>query len=416
MDSPQTIIVGAGLAGLAAALRLTSRGHRVTLLEAAPAAGGRCRSFHDPTLGRTIDNGNHLMMTANEAVFDYLAEVGALERVRIGEPAAYPFIDTVTGARWTVRPNAGRVPWWILQRSRSVPGARLRDWLAGLRLLRAGSDATVADCIPGDTWLWRRFWEPLSVAALNTAAHEASAQLLAATCRLTFARGERWSRPVTVRDSLADTLIDPAIECLRGRGAEISFGERVRAVQRTAAGAACAIETSRRTLAVGPDDSLILAVPSWNLPDLLPDMPVPLGSRMILNLHFDTSGHTAHMPPLTGLTGGVAQWLFCRDGLASVTVSAADRFAEDTAEALARQLWPEVAIALGDRSLPMPAYRVVKERRATFAETPANETLRPGPESNVPNVLLAGDWTVRGLPATIEGAIMSGRMAADRTA
>ncbi|WP_281018521.1 MULTISPECIES: hydroxysqualene dehydroxylase HpnE [unclassified Minwuia] len=415
MSGPQTIIVGAGLAGLAAALRLSARGRRVTLLEAAPAAGGRCRSFHDPALGRVIDNGNHLMMTANEAVFDYLAEVGALDRVTIGEPAAYPFIDTVTGARWTVRPNAGRVPWWVLRRSRSVPGARLRDWLAGLRLLLAGPDATVADCIPGDTWLWRRFWEPLSVAALNTAADEASAQLLAATCRLTFARGERWSRPVTVRDSLADTLIDPAIECLRDRGVEISFGERVRSMQRTpTGGAVSAIETSRRTLAVGPDDRVILAVPSWNLPDLLPDVPVPEGSRMILNLHFDATGHTAQMPPLTGLTGGVAQWLFCRDGLASVTVSAADRFADDTAEALARRIWPEVAIALGDRTMPLPAFRVVKERRATFAETPANEPRRPGPDCTVPNVLLAGDWSVRGLPATIEGAIRSGRMAADR--
>lgn len=414
MVGPQTIIVGAGLAGLAAALRLTARGNRVTLLEAAPAAGGRCRSFHDPALDRVIDNGNHLMMTANEAVFDYLAEVGALDRVRIGEPAAYPFIDTVTGARWTVRPNTGRIPWWVLRASRSVPGARLRDWLAGMQLLRAGSDATVADCISGDTWLWRRFWEPLSVAALNTAAHEASAQLLAATYRLTFARGERWSRPVTVRESLADTLIDPAIACLRGRGVEISFSERVRAVQRSADGAVSAIETSRRSLAVGGDDRVILAVPSWNLPDLLPDMPVPEGSRMILNLHFDATGHTAHMPPLTGLTGGVAQWLFCRDGLASVTVSAADRFADDAADALTRQIWPEAAITLGDRSLPLPACRVVKERRATFAETPANEKLRPGPDCAAPNVLLAGDWTVRGLPATIEGAIRSGRLAADQ--
>lgn len=416
MGTAQTIVIGAGLAGLAAALRLTARGHRVTLLEAAPAAGGRCRSFHDPALDRVIDNGNHLMMTANEAVFDYLAEIDALDRIRIGEPAAYPFIDTVTGARWTVRPNAGRAPWWILRQSRSVPGARLRDWLAGVRLLGAGPEATVADCIPGDTWLWRRFWEPLSVAALNTAADEASAQLLAATCRLTFARGERWSRPVTVRDSLADTLIDPAIECLRGRAVEISFGERVRAVQRTATGAVSAIETSRQTRAVGPDDRVIMALPSWNLPDLLPDMPVPEGSRMILNLHFDATGHTTRLPPLTGLTGGIAQWLFCRDGLASVTVSAADRFADDAAEVLARQVWPEVAMALGDRSLPLPAYRVVKERRATFAETPANEALRHGPDCTVPNVLLAGDWTVRGLPATIEGAIRSGRLAADRVA
>ncbi len=414
MTQPRTVIVGAGLAGLAAALELGKAGHPVTVLEAAPAAGGRCRSFHDPLLDRVIDNGNHLMMTANTAVFTYLAEIGATDRVRIGAPATYPFVDVISGERWTVRPNRGPLPWWITAARRSVPGARISDWLPALRLLLAGPAATVGDCIPRKGPLWERFWEPLSVAALNTDPAEASARLLAATCRLTFARGERMSRPVTVMHSLADSLIDPAVQRLRERGVELRFGERVRGLTRAGDGRVVAVETSRGSLDLPTGSQLILALPSWNLPDLLPEQAVPTGTRMILNLHFDVGAKADHMPPLTGMTRSEAQWLFVRDGIAAVTVSAADRHADTDAGTLASRIWPEVAVALGQTDMPEPACRVVKERRATFAETPANEPLRPGADCHLANVWLAGDWTVRGLPATIEGAIRSGRIAAER--
>lgn len=414
MPQPQTVIVGAGLAGLAAALSLSQAGHRVTVLEAAPDAGGRCRSFHDPLLDRIIDNGNHLMMTANDAVFGYLAEIGATDRVRIGAPAAYPFVDARTGERWTVRPNRGVLPWWILARGRNVAGVRIRDWVPALRLLLASDTATVGDCIPDHGPLWERFWEPLAVAALNIHPSEGSARLLAATCRLTFARGERMSRPVSVRTSLADSLIDPALAVLRDRGVELRFGERVRGLVHAADGQVTAVDTSRGTVDMTPDSHLILTVPSWALPDLLPDQVVPLGARMILNLHFDVGVMADHMPPITGMTRSEAQWLFVRDGIAAVTVSAADRHADTDAKTLGRRIWPAVAMALGQPQMPQPPCRVVKERRATFAETPANEALRPGADSGLPNVWLAGDWTVRGLPATIEGAIRSGRIAAGK--
>ncbi|MDF1721877.1 MAG: hydroxysqualene dehydroxylase HpnE [Minwuia sp.] len=414
MPPTETVIVGAGLAGLAAALSLSEAGHQVTVLEAAPGAGGRCRSFHDPLLDRIIDNGNHLMMTANHDVFAYLDEIGASDRVGIGAPAAFPFVDAVSGEQWTVRPNAGPVPWWIFLRDRSVPGVRIRDWLSGLRLLMAGPDVTVSDCISDKGPLWERFWEPLAIAALNTDPSEGAARLLANTCRLTFAKGERLSRPVTVRTSLADSLIDPALHCLRQRGVSLRFGERVRGLERNTDGAVAAIETSRDRLELPSSGQVILAVPSWNLADLLPDQPVPTGARMILNLHYSVGDLARHMPPLTGMTRSLAQWLFVREDIVSVTVSAADRHADREAETLARKIWPDVAVALGQPEMAQPPCRVVKERRATFAETPANEPLRPGPDCGITNAWLAGDWTVRGLPATIEGAIRSGRLAAGK--
>src|SRR5437764_14644400 len=127
-------VVGAGLAGLAAAIALASEGRRVQLYEAAPHAGGRCRSYFDSELGCRIDNGNHLLLSGNHSALDYLDRIGALGTVEgPGEPV-FPFVDTTSGERWTLRPNRGVVPWWVLRAKQRVPQTRVRDYLAVLAL------------------------------------------------------------------------------------------------------------------------------------------------------------------------------------------------------------------------------------------------------------------------------------------
>lgn len=103
-------IVGAGLAGLACAVRLATAGAAVTLHEATGHAGGRCRSYHDPVLDRDIDNGNHLILSGNRAMLDYLAECGAADELWGPTEAVFPFRDIATGERWALRPNGGRLP------------------------------------------------------------------------------------------------------------------------------------------------------------------------------------------------------------------------------------------------------------------------------------------------------------------
>src|SRR4051794_40196261 len=141
-------VAGAGLAGLAAAVRLADEGRRVVVHEAAPQAGGRCRSYHDPALDLTIDNGNHLLLSGNWAARDYLERIGAPADALEGpEHAAFPFADLTTGERWTLRPNDGRLPWWVLDPRRRVPESRARDYVAPLGLLRAPAGARVGEAM-----------------------------------------------------------------------------------------------------------------------------------------------------------------------------------------------------------------------------------------------------------------------------
>ena len=407
-------IVGAGVAGLACAVRLAGAGRAVTLHEAAGHAGGRCRSFFDEVLGRRIDNGNHLLLSGNRAAMAYLEETGAGDSLTGPERAAFAFVELASGRRWTVRPNPGLVPWWIFVPERRVPGSRASDYLGALKLARAGPDATIAGCLDNGRPIYRRFWEPLAVAILNTEAEAAAARLLWPVMMEAFGRGEAASRPRIAAVGLSQSFVDPALETLRAGGATISFSHRLRALEREA-GLIVALDFGSDRVELGARDTVVLAVPPANAAQLLPGLVTPPASRAIVNAHFRLP--RAPEPPgghaFLGILGGTAQWLFVREDMVSVTVSAAETLVERPGEEIARLLWADVARALEIEAGTVPPCRVVKERRATFAQTPEALSRRPGTRTEFGNLLLAGDWTDTGLPATIEGAIRSGFAAAE---
>ncbi|MBM3482741.1 MAG: amine oxidase [Alphaproteobacteria bacterium] len=407
-------IIGAGMAGLACAVELVQAGRAVTLHEAAARAGGRCRSYHDELLGRLIDNGNHLILGANPSLFRYLDTVGARSRLICPETAFFPFVDLATGERWTVRPNRGRLPWWIFSARRRIPGTSWRDYLAALKLARAKPGDTVAEAMGTTTGaIVSRLLEPLTVAVLNASYHEGAARLLWPVMRLTFGAGEAACRPYFPREGLGPDVVEPGVAFVAGRGGEIRFNERVRALE-LARDRVVALDFGSSPVPLGVDDAVVLAVPPSVAIDLLPGLAAPLESRAIVNLHFKLA-RPVTLPEgslILGLVNSTAQWIFAKGEVASVTVSAADALAERPAEEIAALIWSEVSEALDLRNQPLPPYRVVKEKRATFAQVPSALAQRPSTTTKFKNLWLAGDWTDTGLPATIEGAVRSGQMAA----
>lgn len=410
-------IVGAGLAGLAAATALVADGAAISLYEAAGQAGGRCRSYHDPQLDRLIDNGNHLLLSGNAEARTYLDRIGGRQAMMEIAPAALPFLDLQTREHWVLRPGRGRLPLWLLSSQRRVPGTRLRDYLSLGRLLLAAPGMTVADTLPLATPLGRRLWHPLAVAILNTDPGEADAGLLRTVFQRTLLRGEAACRPLIAGPGgLSAALVDPALALLQRAGVAIRFHHRLERIVGDKGGVQMLdFGPAAGTVAVGPADQVILALPAEACTLLLPDRVRPLASRAILNAHFRMEQLVA-LPgglPLLGLIGGRAEWLFQRGDVISVTVSAADALVSAPSDEIARDLWADVAAALGRAASPCPPYRIIKERRATFAATPTVLAQRPAMgAADLARVWLAGDWTDTGLPATIEGAIQSGHAAA----
>ncbi|MGE0736225.1 MAG: hydroxysqualene dehydroxylase HpnE [Alphaproteobacteria bacterium] len=410
-------IVGAGVAGLAAALKLSGGSRRVVLHEAAGQAGGRCRSYFDDLLGCEIDNGNHLLLSGNRAAMEYLETIGARDTLTCIAPAQIPFVDLADGARWTLRPNAGPLPWWIFARNRRVPGSSSLNYLGGIKLAFAARDATIEQVLKRDPGFFRRFWEPIAVSALNTGAHEAAAKLFLPVLVETLAKGESESRPCMARDGLAKSFVDPALTYLAAKGVTLEFNDRLRAIEQQPDRAA-ALAFAGDTVTLGATDRVVLAVPSWVAADLMPGLTVPREHRPIVNAHLKTAT-PLRLPggmPLIGIVGGLAQWVFVREHIASVTISAAEAEVDQPPETLGPKIWRDVCRAAGIAELPLPPYRIVKEKRATFAQTPAEIARRPGTKTHLNNLVLAGDWTDTKLPATIEGAIRSGFAAAKAVA
>ena len=407
---PRTIhVVGAGLAGLAAAVRLAGAGERVVVHEAAGQAGGRCRSYHDPQLDMVIDNGNHLLLSGNHAALDFLRTIGAADRLVGPDKAEFDFIDLKTGERWTVRINDGVIPWWLFDRGSRPLGTTAGEFLAMAKLMLPTSKpiGQVIDCTGP---AYERFLGPLMLAALNCDPKEGSAKLAARIMRESIMLGGKACRPLIARDGLSHALIEPALAFLDTRNAPVRFGERLRALS-FSGNRVAALDFGDEQVQLALGDRVILAVPPMVASSVVPDLRTPTSFRAIVNAHFRLDP-PAELPPMIGMLNSTTEWLFCYPGRLSTTTSGADRLLEQSREELAAIIWREVAQVAGLTG-EMPPWQIVRERRATFAATPQENARRPGSATAFGNLYLAGDWTDTGLPATIEGAIRSGNRAAE---
>jgi hydroxysqualene dehydroxylase len=412
--SPRLVhVIGAGLAGLATAVRLQRRGVQVALYEAASQAGGRCRSFYDRTFGATLDSGSHLMLAGHTAIVEYTRAIGAADELVGSAQQDFAFMDVAARARWAVRFSRGRVPFWIGDANARVPGTRTAEYLALLPLLFAKPGRTLAQSMRCDGTLWDRLLRPFFLAGLNIEPRVASAELAATLLRETLAAGGEAFRPLFARSGLSSAFVDPALRMLQHGGAAIRLDAPLKEiVYDDAAGRVAALDFAAGRVTLGEGEAAVLAVPPEAAAALVPAIQTPRRYTAIVNVHFAVEPPPGLATPMA-FVHGTADWLVVSHGRISTTIHDAHAVLDLPAETLARKVWADVAAAAMLPVDPLPPWQIVAEPRATFAAVPEEELRRPATRTRWNNLMLAGDWTATGLPATIEGAIRSGRKAAD---
>lgn len=430
------VIIGAGVAGIAAAMEAAQQGIEVIVLEAHRYIGGRARSFLDEVTGDTLDNGQHVAMGCYSSLRSMLRQLGTESLLQPDEPIPIVFRSSKESDVF----NPYRLP-GIAGVLGGIMGMKSFSWRERLRLLYGGIRIGIRRGTRGHTVssvlqaykqprkVVQRFWEPLALATLNAPPPTADASLLTAVVRKAFFGGGTSHHLLVPRAGLSQ-LWEPFPEWLKQHGGELRLGVRVEEL----------VWLDDRVIGVATSDgeeirasAVITAVPPKAFVRLLPPtyrerfasvesfetMPI-----VSVYLWYDTP---MHLPPVVGLWGTQSQWVFNRDriverlqesrarypGHVEVTISGARALAQQPAEAIAtlvaeelRSIFPEVAEAT------LLRWRVIKERSATVLLTPKSVYYRLGPQSGIAGLLIAGDWTATGLPATLEGAAQSGRSAA----
>jgi len=442
VSSFDLIVIGAGFAGLSAAVRATKAGARVLVLEARARLGGRATAFPDRETGELVDNGQHILLGCYRETLAFLADIGARDRVRIQPQLAVTMIDRDGRTSRLSCPSlpaplhlaAGIFEWEALSwRDR----ASLLGMVTPLRLARREllGDRSVKAASSGETvtaWLVRNgqsarlremLWEPLALAALNQSPDEAAAPPFARVLAEMFGSDPQAAAIALPTQPLHLMYAEPARAWLEAHGGGVVSSASAKV--RIDADRVVAVEANGQRWTSG---AVVASVPWFAFADLFDTVPPSLAAAaaaaarmapspiVTVNLWFD---RTVIDEPFIGLPGRAMQWVFDKRTVFGEDASHLSLVSSGAASIVAMTNDQLIALAHQELLDAIPRVRtakllratVVREPRATFSLAPGGPP-RPAALTGVAGFVLAGDWIDTGLPATIEGAVRSGHTAA----
>lgn len=423
-------IIGGGLAGLSAAVFLAENGFKINLFEASPKLGGRVYSFFDKTSGLKIDNGQHILASWYKNTFEYLKIIGSFEKLKFQNHLEVKFAD-ISGRKFRLKASKLPPPLHLAGGIMKYDALSLKDKLAVIRLVNfikknKISEAELTEYNTNRLFELSRqtdkainyFWKPFIIAVFNAEPQNTSAFMFADMISTGFLK-KGGSELVLPDGFLSDIFTEPAGKYLESRNAGLKINNGIKEIK---------LQNNSVTSITAEDNSeiksdfYICAVPFFNLQKLFnADNPLmkdaDLKSSPIVNIHLKYDKEIGNIlnSGFAGLLGTSSQWVFkVKNDQVCVVISSAKQIAEKSIEEITEIAKNDLISCFPElKHYNITASRVLKEMRATFVPDSYSLKNRPGTKTNFKNLFLAGDWTDTGLPATIEGAVKSGKTASN---
>lgn len=439
------VVIGAGFAGLSAAVRLADAGRKVIVLEAAPRLGGRAAAFTDRETGERVDNGQHVLFGCYRETYAFLDRLGVSQDAPL-QPRLSLAMAGGDGRLHHLRCPRLPAPWHLVAGLFGWSALGLRDRLAAVRIgrfvqaARRDGGAAIAAKVPSEetvtSWLCRHgqtdrlrdwLWNPLAVAALNQSPDAAGAGPFVRVLADLFGPRPEDAAVGLSRVPLDELFAAPAVRYVEARGGSV----RVKTAAMVDLNPAGRLRGVRTADGLIETPAVISTVPWFAFARLWLDRPPgaiadvaaaadATRSSPIVTVNLWLDGASALPAPFVGLVNGPMHWVFDksaifgeRAGHLSIVASGAESLVDRSNEEITRAALDQLTAALpAVRAQRVVRSVVVRERRATFSVAPGSPT-RPGTLTPIEGFYLAGDWTDTGLPATIEGAVVSGHRAAE---
>ncbi len=425
-ENSKIAIIGAGVSGLAAAVTLIERGFRnITMFEARKEAGGRTRSYIDPPTGDVLDNGQHLLLGCYRSTLEYLKAIGSdhfLQRsplsIRFHEagrehpamlqipPDSAPPVNLLAGL-WSSHLLTSREKF-----AATMLGLAIETGSSTERYDNMTCQAFFAVLHqPGG--LVDKLWAPIVLATINAPIEKASAVLFINVFREAFMSVREASELLIPSAGLSDLLIDPALHLLEKNGVTIRFSTPVRAIEEENSNLEIVTDGEREAF----DDIIYCGQFAEPLPEKIRSSIPKYEYSPIVNAYFWLD-REIFSTPIHSFLGTTLQWAFPKPSVRfpqrlALTVSAANELVEHTNEEIRDILWTDLCKAVPEaRNATLMHYQIIREKRATPLFIPQVQTARPGTATSIPGLWLGGDMVQNELPATIEGAVRNGQLAA----
>ena len=419
-------VIGGGISGLSAAVYLANSGLSVELFEAAPKLGGRAFSFIDENSGDTVDNGQHILMGCYKETLQFLKLINAFDNLYFQENLIVNFINKEKG----VLPLKSFSKLYPFNLMLGILNYRALNIFERVKILKLFFKliAVPTDSLDNITvieWLknenqsenaLKSFWEILAIGSLNTNIEKASAKIFADILKHIFFRGNKSSTIILPETGLSELYCSKARDFISSHNGKVNISCKVASVEILRDKIVSLIINKKNITGF---DYIISAVPFYSFQKLFNEdfliqtEKLDFNYSPILNVHIWLKEN-----PLTdrfyGLIGSPVQWIFNHNKYISIVISDAGSFIDITNDEILDLVTVEINSFFPKlKSELISGYKVIREKRATFIPEPSVLNNRPSVKTKIKNLFLAGDWTDTGLPATIESAVKSGKMAAN---